>query len=78
MSYIDVNYTLTKSTVIKYLKIEISQLLLFESCSFNVSLYDENKNIIEMRFLKIEGDEYKLWNADDEYIINLVKEKVYV
>ena len=77
MSYIDVNYTLTKTTTIKYLKIEISQLILFESCSFNVYLHDDDKNIIEMRILKIEGDEYKLWNADDDYIITWIKEKVY-
>lgn len=78
MSYIDANFTITKTTSIKYLKIEISQLILFESCSFNVYLYDEDKNIIEMKFLKIEGDEYKLWKNEDDYIINLIKEKVYV
>jgi len=43
-----------------------------------VYLYDEDKNIIEMKFLKIEGDEYKLWKNEDDYIINLIKEKVYV
>lgn len=76
MSYIDASFILTKTTTIKYLKIEISQLILFESCSFNVSLYDEEKNIIEMKFLKIENDAYKLWNADDDYIITWIKEKV--
>ena len=76
MSYIDASFNLTKTTSIKYLKIEISQLILFESCSFNVYLYDEDKNIIEMKFFKIEGDEYKLWKNEDDYIINLIKEKV--
>ena len=78
MSLLTVNFQFTKTTTITNIKIEISQLILFESCSFNVYLYDDENNIIEFKTFKIEGDEYKLWKNEDDYIINWIKNKLNI
>jgi len=77
MSYISINnITYTKTTTINKLKIEPFNLCLFESCSFNVFLFDENDNLIDLKTVILNGDEYELWNNDDSYIIEWVKSKL--
>ena len=43
---------------------------------FAVYLYNENDLLIEARQYLIQGDEYKAWNNDDQYIMNLIKKKI--
>ena len=78
MSFIDTNFIYTKTSTIKYIKIEVFQMILFDSCSFNIFLYDENKNIIEMKFIKLEDENYKLWANDDEFILNFIKKELNI
>ena len=57
-------------------KYNILEIKLFESVRIAVYLYNENDLLIEARQYLIQGDEYKAWNNDDQYIINLIKKTI--
>ena len=61
---------------INQFKVEISHLVLFESVTVNVLLYDQDDNYVSLRIFRIEGDDYKSWSDDDKYIINYIREKL--
>ena len=54
----------------------ITELKLFESLSLTVYLYDMRGQTIEIRHLKMEGDEYKAWSNDDTYVISWIKSQL--
>jgi hypothetical protein len=54
----------------------IVELKLFESIRIAVYLLNENDLLIESTQFLIEGEEYKAWQNDDNYIIKLLKEKI--
>ena len=54
----------------------ILEVKLFESVRIAVYLYNENDLLIEARQYLIEGEEYKAWSNDDQYIIKMLKEKI--
>jgi len=60
-------------TKINQFKIEVSQLILFESVSINVLLFDQYDRFIKVKMIRLEGDDYKAWSNDDKYIIDYVK-----
>ena len=56
MSLISVNnLTITKTSIIFNIKLEVIELILFESCEFRIILFDEQNNIIDVKFYKISG-----------------------
>lgn len=57
----------------KYLILEIK---LTESVRVAVYLYNENDLLIDTKQYLIEGTEYKNWGSDDNYLINLIKQKI--
>lgn len=76
MSLISVNnLTITKTSIIFNIKLEVIELILFESCEFRIILFDEENNIIDVKFYKISGEEYVNWN-NDEYIVSWIKNKI--
>jgi len=46
-----------------------------QSCKVNVDLWSENE-ILEHIQLTIDGEEYQNWSDDDNYLIDLVLEKL--
>lgn len=68
--------TLTETKTIKKVIINIFQLELHKSCMLNYHLLDENDRLVKADMMRIEGEEYQGWNADDGYIENLVLSKL--
>lgn len=73
MDLIPVNINYTQE--IKNIKIEISNLILFHSCSFRVILFNENQEIINIKFFTLEGDDYIQWNNDD-FVVEWIKNQL--
>lgn len=62
--------------IINRIEIQIFNLILFESVSVMVVLFDANSCPIDTQIVRIEKDEYLLWSNNDEWLINLVLEKL--
>jgi hypothetical protein len=65
-----------KTLTISKFKYNILEIKLFESIRIAVYLYGDNDLLIEARQYIIDGDEYKYWSTDDQYIITLIKQKI--
>ena len=57
-------------------KYHILEIKLFESVRIAVYLYNDNNLLIEARQYLIDGDSYKKWSSDDQYIITYLKQKI--
>jgi hypothetical protein len=55
--------------------ISVNSVILFESVTLLVTLYD-GKDLLETRLLKFEGDDYKGWKDDDTYLLRLTLERL--
>jgi len=62
--------------IVNSVEIQIVNLILFQSVSILVSLYDEENNIIENKYLTIDGDDYQNWSNNDQFLIDLVLTKM--
>ena len=67
--------------IAKKIAIKITDVKFGESATFIVYFYKTNEtnnetNIIKMQVVIIEGDEYKGWKDDDQYIIDLICSKL--
>jgi len=61
---------------ITYFCYEVTRVDLFKSADLYVSLMDDNNTLQKRVFYKLEGTEYSGWGGDDQYIINLIIEKI--
>ena len=53
------------------------EIKLFESIRVLVQIYNDSTNdLIDTKIYVISGDEYTSWANDDQYIVNLIKEKL--
>jgi hypothetical protein len=57
-------------------RVEIQELTLFQSVNVRVELLNDNGHIVHIKYVLIDGDDYKNWNNDDRYIIQKVAEKL--
>ena len=55
---------------------KIIEIKLFEYVRIVVYLYGDNNLMIESRQYIIDGEEYKKWSSDDQYILTLIKQKI--
>lgn len=69
-----VDKTITK-TITRFF-LDIIELTFNTSARFRVSQYDVNDNLIDAINVTIEGEEYTNWRNDDNYIINLIAQKM--
>jgi hypothetical protein len=77
MSIIPINYNLTQSSLITTMKIEIRELVLFTSCQFKVSLFNETGELIKCQIVNMVGADYQGWTgSNDEYAIVFVKNQL--
>jgi hypothetical protein len=65
-----------KTLTISKFKYNILEIKLFESIRIAVYLYGDNDLLIEARQYIIDGEQYKKWSSDDQYILTLIKQKI--
>ena len=58
-----------------YFKVFIQNVALFTGANISVELYDQNRTIIESKYICLTQQEYTGWSEDDNYIINLIASK---
>ena len=57
-------------------KYQILEIKLTESVRVAVYLFNENDLLVDSKQYLIEGTEYAKWGSDDNYLINLIKQKI--
>ena len=62
--------------IINRIEIQIFNLTLFQSVSIMAVLFDANSCPIDTKIIRIEQDEYLQWSNNDEWLVNLVLEKL--
>jgi hypothetical protein len=75
------NYVLPQDPlIVKRIRIKLIELEFNNSAKFLVSFYSSDElydnNIIKTQVVIIEGEEYLGWSNDDDYIINLICQKL--
>lgn len=78
MATIPINYTLTENHNIISIKVEVTQLILFQSAQFRVTMIDEFSNIVKSQVLNMGLGDYQQWSSNDEYIIQWVKSQLEI
>ena len=58
--------------------INIETVNLFKSANIQVAYFDVNGNYIKMENLIMDGDDYKNWNNDDQYVYSYVYSKLNI
>jgi len=58
------------------IEIQVSNIILKTSATFRVNSFNENDKFIKLDYITITGDEYNAWGSDDDYIINLICQKL--
>lgn len=61
--------------MVNKISINIDTMILGVSATFRVRLYTDNLSNVE-KLVKIEGEEYLNWSNDDNYIIQLIFQKL--
>lgn len=65
--------------IVKNICIKISNLTFGQNASFMVQLFPEGIEYIDkpiIKYIDLTPDEYKQWGNDDNYIINLICQKL--
>jgi len=75
MSNIEPYDETTVNTAVRF-SLDISQMILNESATFRVSLYDLNDRCFGNKYVTLEGQAYLDWGNDDTYVINYVAAKL--
>lgn len=78
MSVIPINYTLTENYNIVSMKIEVTQLILFQSAQFRVTMMDEFSNIVKSQILNMSLGDYMQWCDNDQFVIQWVKNQLEI
>ncbi len=68
--------TITTTKTITKFNINYITVNLFDSVNINVVLFDENNMPCDTKNYLMNGDEYKLWGDDDNYIVDWIKSKL--
>jgi len=73
---VDVNDFTLEAPVVTKIDMEVMELVLDSHVTMVVHYLNAAGNLLDNKFVKIEGDEYNAWGDDDNYIINLVLTKL--
>ena len=63
---------ITTSQTVTSIDIELVSLNLGVGARFVVRQFNDNKNLVDLTFVNLEGDDYKAWGTDDNYIENFI------
>lgn len=70
----------TKTTTINKISVDVVSLKLFESVTFVVNYFNTDGAIVYdptlIRTVEISNEEYRQWGEDDNYMIDLIKQKI--
>lgn len=56
--------------------LSVTNVILFNSVTLEVSLFDANNNIVKVFSLTLSGDDYTNWGGDDTYLYQYVADKM--
>ena len=73
---VDVNDFALEAPVVTKIEMEVMEMVLNSHVTMVVHYLNAAGNLLDNKFVKIEGDEYNAWGDDDNYIINLVLTKL--
>lgn len=73
---VDVTDFALEAPVVTKIEMEVMEMVLDSHVSIVVHYLNANGNLLDNKFVKIEGDEYNAWGDDDSYITNLVLTKL--
>ena len=65
-------FTITKSTTISSMSLNLLNLKLNESATFDVSLYDSSGNFYSAQPITLNNNEYNGWASNDNYVIETI------
>jgi hypothetical protein len=68
--------TITEVKTVSKFFVHVASLELFKSVTLAVSLMDNTGHHVANKVITVEGAEYQAWNNDDQYLINLVAQKL--
>ncbi len=78
MSSIAINHVLTQTSIITSMRIEITQLILFTSCQFRVSLFSQDGELVKSQILNMSGSSYMGWCDNDQYVLQWIKNELEI
>lgn len=73
---LDSPYDIISKQTITSFTYRVTELTLFHSATVLILFLDENENCIRTVQYVVEGDEYAEWSDDDQYIVDLIVEKI--
>lgn len=73
---VDVNNFTLKAPVVTKIEMKVMNMFLNSHVTIMVHYFNSNGHLLENKIVKIEGEEYKNWGNDDNYITNLVLTKL--
>ena len=73
---VDINDFALEAPVVTKVDIEVMELVLNSHVTMVVHYLNAAGNLLDNKFVKIEGDEYNAWGDDDSYITDLVLTKL--
>jgi hypothetical protein len=62
----------TTTQTITSVEIEVVSLVLGKSAKFMARQFNAEKNLVDLTFVDMEGDDYTAWDSDDNYVQNFV------
>ena len=66
------DFTVTTSTIVKYVNIEVLTVKLRDSATIAYYLLDANKQLIKKDIITMSGTDYTNWGNDDGYLEDYV------
>ena len=56
--------------------VKVNNVILHTSAKIMVQLNDENNNLIDIKMIDLDGNDYLNWGSNDDYITNYVAQKL--
>jgi hypothetical protein len=58
------------------IRISVMELVLNSHVMLRVSFFNANGNLVKNELVKIEGSEYAAWGTNDQYLMDMVMQKL--
>jgi len=68
--------SIVKTQTIESIEIEDGIIQLNEFAIFTVKLMDGNGSVIDVKSIRMDGDDYNGWGLDDDYVVNFILSKL--